>query len=499
MKQSRYFFLVASILMLALSYRFFAYTYELFNYRFEWEPTDGDHLNFIVRILYSKPIYVDKAAGWVLSIYNPLYHYVVAMCTEVIGTSDGVLKTARQLSIIFVLAPIGAFITINNRKNETPIFVTFFFAILLLYPTTKMYLVDLVNVSPNSFLIFFFFLAGLIIDKYFSSNSRNYALGFFLSILVVLVYLTKQQGIIIFPLYALTIILLKESPKVKLRHFLILFLAVAAGVGLLEYLHDGIFLQSTLIDVSRMVRSNYEVSLERYLDFFINNAVFITAALFYVYRSAKKRKFDVWSLSFLLHIPFLLKILGNAGGGNNYFGTFWVTLVVISYKLILDLQKEARVYAVNFTAFLLGANALFGIVLLNKDLDTFLAPSKEVELTYEMHLKTVADVLSKAPYNAKILANRNIGSLVTLGVDISIEGSSTFNYLRLIGNLYDSQMILRNVFDKKYDLIFTGIQRYPADIEIAIAQNYKIVKVSAVNLYFGKMGEISIYSPRGLE
>ena len=108
--------ILGCIWILYHSQNLYVYAYHLFSYPFEWEPTDGDHFNFIMRIVAGKNIFVDRSAGWMLSIYNPLFHYLAAFFGYILQ-SDNYLMLARRMSIIFTFSSSLIFFLYNWRKT----------------------------------------------------------------------------------------------------------------------------------------------------------------------------------------------------------------------------------------------------------------------------------------------------------------------------------------------------------------------------------------------
>jgi len=72
----RILFLAATAACLSFYLRYIA---SILTFPYQWEPTDGDHLNFAHRIAEGLPIYLPLKSGQVLSIYAPLYHTLIAI------------------------------------------------------------------------------------------------------------------------------------------------------------------------------------------------------------------------------------------------------------------------------------------------------------------------------------------------------------------------------------------------------------------------------------
>ncbi len=56
-------------------YYFFNYGITISDFPYDWEPTDGDHMNIVSRILKNLPIYSDWKTGIIVNLYPPVLLY----------------------------------------------------------------------------------------------------------------------------------------------------------------------------------------------------------------------------------------------------------------------------------------------------------------------------------------------------------------------------------------------------------------------------------------
>lgn len=534
------------------------YVSSILAFPFDWEPTDGDHLNFAHRIYQGLPIYLSLQKGEALSIYNPLYHSIVAF----FGGANSSLSFARSISFLFwTLCPL---ILIFYYRKKWGIFYVLMASLFMWLPPEQGMLIDIVHVSPNTAMAFLFF-ASLLFADHCSENMNSGRLKWILlGIITGLCFLTKQQGLIAFA-SVMAFLLTKPHRLQNLSLVGIGFLILVFGVGFyLQRTNSGEFLNATLLDLNKLMIPDRWLAFNRLVRFFNFQFYFIAAAFVsFIAIGFIPTKLSIWQTSFLIHIPFLLLILGNAGGGQNYFLTFWIVTVVICTEILRQLSqskiKLAFKYSVWFAA--LGILPLVGIISIgsrgqflafwisglfclifaesNKspilswrnilpkmtnefkesfkfsnimmiclfanatvgasrnydDLKQINLPTDELRQLMQTYYEAVGKLL-EGKTNVKVLTARNIGGLVAGHADIRNEGSTMFGYAWLVPKIFPKEPILSAVNSKSYDIITTGIQSYPSDVLQAINQNYKIAFSGRTNLILGVIGVTTIYVPK---
>ena len=103
-------------------------------------------------------------------------------------------------------------------------------------------------------------------------------------------------------------------------------------------------------------------------------------------------------------------------------------------------------------------------------------------------------VANKPPL--KILTNRNIGAFVSSNLNIENEGATMFSYAWGVPSAFNRGAILNAIRDQRFDLIATGLQDYPAEVNREIALHYQPALTKEVNLIFGQVGTVNVYVPR---
>lgn len=480
------------------------YINAILRFSYDWEPTDGDHLNFAHRLSKGLPIYMPLSSGKVLSIYNPLYHAFVS----ILGGQNSSLIFARTISFTFWLAiPVVSFFYIKKKSN-------FFYGIIAalfiwLIPEPGM-LIEVVQVSPNSTMPFFF-LCTLLYAEYCSEKKYdNWLRWFLLGILISLTYLSKQQGIIAIPIVFL--FLLMRRIKIQNLLFTILGIFIVLGISTLylEITNSGQFLRMTLLDLPKILHSSYRLAIFRLLLFFLHNLAFTICVLVSIITLYKN--LSIWQISLVCHIPFLLKILGNAGGGITYCLTLWITMVIISLNFIISKKVYhftskskynktcfftcIRIFPLNkVILFLLCVNVSIGTISIYRDFNSIRLPTAKLNYLMKNYYQAI-DSLITTKENVKVLTNRNVGMLVQTSVNVENEGSSLFQYAWLSDIYFNRDTILTSIREKKYDFITTGIQDYPDDVMSEINKNYKTIFINEVNLMYGNTGILYTYVPK---
>ena len=291
---------------------------------------------------------------------------------------------------------------------------------------------------------------------------------------------------------------------------MVLSILFVLGISTLyfEGTNSGQFLRMTLLDLPKILHSSYRLALYRLLFFFFHNFAFTICTFFSIITFYKN--LSIWQISLVCHIPFLLKILGNAGGGITYCLTLWLTMVIISLDLINSKQvfhfpiKSNKNSLLNYLRvlhfnkvllFFLCVNISIGIISIYRDFNTIHLPNAKLNTLLKNYYQSIDSLITNKE-NVKILTNRNIGMLVQSNVNVVNEGSSLFQYAWFSDFYFKRDVILTSIREKKYDFITTGIQDYPEDVNLEINKNYKIILINEINLLYGSTGVVYTYVPK---
>lgn len=488
--------------------RYLHYESTIVAFPYDWEATDGDHLNFAHRIAQGLPIYLSMGAGQVLSIYNPLYHGLVAL----VGGVDASMSLARGIALLFwILCPIAIFLF---YKKQWGYLYSTLAAVFILLPSEPYMLMDIVQVSPNSTMAFLF-LCTLLTAEFCTKYAHDSWLSWLtLGVLAAFCFLAKQQGIVAIGC-VLPFLIIKRVRFGQLALVTVAFTSVfAISYFYLESINSGQYLRATIFDLKQIMSYDPVLAKTRLYSFtFLHNAAFtfcVVASLLTV--AVRLDKLSVWHVSFIVHLFFLLKILGNGGGGPNYFLTFWITTVLISVGLIAKFMRRnadltspffqitekvhGRLSMLASTMLLsLFVSIAVGTFSIHQQLSTSIIPSVELKEIMRSYYQSIDELVASKP-EAKVLTNRNVGAWAATKVKIENEGSTMFQYAWIHGDIFQPDVVLTAIKNKKYDFIATGIQNYPANVEDEIRSNYKIAMVKEEILNMGNVGLSTIYIPK---
>ena len=499
--------LVFTFIFLFCIFYYLDYISQILRFSYDWEPTDGDHLNFARRIANGLPIYLPLNSGEILSIYNPLYHGLVA----IIGGKYVSLSFARSISfILWAAIPVTVFLYYKKKWNY---FLAIIAAVFIWLPPAQGMLLEVVQVSPNSTMPFFF-LSTLLLLESCTNSKRNYLWKWlFIGFLAAMTYLSKQQGVIVVPIIMFFLIIRKTN----IRNIITVLFGFTIVLGIstfyLESVNSGQFLNMTLFELNKILNSSYRHAFYRLVMFLIDNLAFTICVLLSLFSIISNyKKISIWQISFILHIPFLLKILGNAGGGITYCLTLWITMVLISIDFINSKEFSylslKSIFKINWPIkyfktssfskiilFCLCVNISFGTISIYNDLDSITPPSPKLNALMENYYHSIDSLIISKP-NSKVLTNRNIGMLVLANANIENEGSTLFQYAWPSTNSFNRNLTLESIRNKEYDLITSGIQNYPEDVKKEIDANYKVTLTNEVNLLYGNTGIVNTYTPK---
>ena len=198
-------------------------------YPFELMWQEGASVDHVIRMLSGQKYYDSPSIEFIAAIYTPLYFYLSALLSKIIGI--GFLP----LRLISFISSLGCFLIIFlmvRRESESA-----FSGIIAagLFAATYELSGSWFDIGRSDSLFLFFLLWALYLLR-FNESIKSY---FIAGVLVSLSYLTKQTAIVI----SLPIMLYCILFNKKLAFFFIAPIIVIAGFGsiLLNYLYDGWF------------------------------------------------------------------------------------------------------------------------------------------------------------------------------------------------------------------------------------------------------------------
>jgi hypothetical protein len=383
--------------------------------------------------------------------------------------------------------------------------------VFILLPAEPYMLLDIVHVTPDSTMAFLFVctmvVAQVIFEKQIVSKWELLLVGG----LAALCFLTKQQGIIAIASVVIYAIINRNKLQDLFYLSLGFFVPFLLAVIYFEIINSESFLQDTLFGLDRVMVVTPGLAGDRLLNFLTHNLAFTLCVIVsFILISRRSIKLSIWHVSFALNFILLLKILGNAGGGTNYFLTFWITIVVISVGIVVKFNRDATLFTlfhrtmkVNWSAPRLSRvlltclfiNIIFGSVSILQQLNATVLPNKHLETVMQEYSSYVGELMKSNP-DARVLTNRNIGALVEHKVNVTNEGSTMFQYAWAHPELFNQNKILTSISDKKYDFIFTGLQPYPANVRAVIDISYKLAITKELGVMQGNIGLVKIYVPK---
>jgi hypothetical protein len=532
------FFIVAAIFLS----KYLTYLIAVVPFPYDWEPTDGDHLNFSHRLAQGLAIYLPLKDGQVLSIYNPLYHGMVA----IIAGEDASLSFARLLSLLFWLfIPL---LVIWYFRKRWGVFFAVVAALLIWLPAEPLMLIDIVNVNPNSMMGLLFLVTLLYAINCFEKQNTAWWKWVVLGVISALCFLAKQQGLIAL-VVTISFLFLQRT------HWRVIALTILGFIGVfalsswyLELMNSGEYLRSTFFSLRKIMIISPLLAMYRLKEFlfaanFFSICIIYTFYIFFVSKQ-KLKALSIWQVSFLLHIPFLLSILGNGGGGPNYFLTMWISMVLLcidflkKYKtsnltpvkapetlvLIIAImiygianrpayiaiicwvmvflfalmershQKNYRLGFFNVLLVCLFVNSYEGMTATISELNGIKLPTPALEKKMQDYYDSVAE-LGSGKNSFKILTHRNIGAFVANNLNIENEGCTMFSYAWHSPGVFNRNEILDSIREQRFDLIATGLQEYPEDVKLEISSHYHPALTRNVNLRYGQMGLVTVFVP----
>lgn len=491
------------------AYHFFKYNIPIINFPYDWEPTDGDHLNIVARVMRGLPIYTDWEKGPLLNIYTPGYHYAVAGLSWFFGLGFPVARYLSFLSfwgIILIL-----FVVIYRSSRGLPVFFRMFVALASACSVFLMSSVGcfftIVHVSPTTFFIFLGFLSLFLLDIWDETGAWPLLLAS--GLCASLSFLTKQQGLFAVGSGFIFMLLRRKKVGDLVRYSAAFLVPTCALVGYLEYSSQGNFINSTFIYLSTVIRNDPVLAKQRITQFLLQNWPWFLAFFAGLAAAISKRAVNVWHVSVAVNFVLLCKIVGNGGGGDYYFFPLWLTLVIVSWQFIWELclqgfGPDARESGSIDLKLILGILMLvafgrYGRIAVKSamaDFDHYRLVSSSILPVMDRYYAEIKKRLD-AGQNRKVFPARTVGAFVAAGADIEYEFCTFAGYAwNSVSPHVNKGYFIDRVRSKSYSMITTGLQAFPSDMEQEIRKYYRVDAVLPVVLYYGRVGEVSIYVPR---
>ena len=500
----RFLYLLLGLPLVSAALKYFSYLYQSITFPFDWEPTDGDHLNFAMRMADHQAIYFTSESGHLLSVYNPLYHFLISVITD--GTPS--FFAARALSSgIWILTILIILSRIKIRRIDLHSLIILN---LLTFPPIQGMILDTVQIGPSSLLGLLYLVTGLTLNKIDPKISYLAPLLLAAGIMAGLTYYSKQQGIIVTLAGILFLILKLPSKK-----YLILFATTVAatlfiGIVLIDSIDGNTFVRSTLLDLNNQIPGYWKLGAWRFVEFTLINSGLLALVLLGIKKGdISGRNLTFWQMSFFIHIPFLLYILRNGGGGPNYFLTFWITIIMIlndsdlnlvfkeKWKIAtrrgFKLESKMRNMIYSIVLPLIIVTAAFGSIINFKTLNDVNFPPQRY-ISNSMKLQDFARNHTSGKY-CKILTARNSGVFLSSKCNIDSENVITFQYAWKSDEAINKDVIKNRIRLKQYDLIATGAGMYPPEIQKLIRANYILGIEKEINLNYGYIANMRVFIP----
>lgn len=484
--------------------QYLMYIFQIVSFPYEWGPSDGDHINFAYRMKNGLPTYLDFGNGEILNIYNPLY-YILINIFSFIGPD---MVVARSISLFSWL---GAAVVIGLYYYKRLGAIGIVGAILALLPAKPGMLLDLVDVTPSTTMGLFFVLALMAFDRNVLKQENKIPQFCLIGILAGLCFLAKQHGIVAIVSIVCFMALQRKGLKALFVVGFGFLIPIIAAIVYFQFYNSEQYLQNTLFGLNDLMITMPGLASERMMSFLSHSlALVVCLILSYAFVVTRHLKITVWHVSFIVHIPMLLKVLGNGGGGPNYFITFWFTMIIICVQLIHYLFHNVNITAKLYSALKIKATGMFlpNILLIlfvanqsiaalhiNRQIQYSNVPSEHLTTVMQNYYDAVGELVLNYP-DVMVLTNRNIGAYIANKLNVENEGSTMFQYAWAHPNKFDKDIILKRVSGKEYDFIAEGLQPYPSDVQQLISDNYEAVLTKELGVYLGNIMQVNIYAPK---
>lgn len=196
-------------------------------YPFELEWMEGGSLRQVIRILSGQKLYVSPSLEFVPFIYNPLYFYISAFISKIIGAGFMPLRLVSFISSLGCFFIIFLFV-----KRETK---NIFFGVIAacLFAATFRISGAFFDIARVDSLFLLFLLTALYLIK-FEDLSKSYILA---GVFISLSFLTKQTAL--FMTIPIAIYCILSNWRRSIFFIATVCIIVGASTLILDYIHHG--------------------------------------------------------------------------------------------------------------------------------------------------------------------------------------------------------------------------------------------------------------------
>ena len=229
-------------------------------YPFELEWMEGGSVEHVLRILSGKKIYVSPSLEFVPYLYPPLYYYVSALLSKMIGVGFFPLRVISFTSSLLCFILISLFVRRETGNLFAGLAASGLFAAV--FKVSEAWY-DIARVDS---LFLFLLLLSVYLLKFRKEAKFHLLAGFLLG----LSFLTKQTALFIsLPLCVYFIWSLKSR---SFYFFVTLLLTMAGASIFLNYIHDGWY-NFYVFDLPRVMFAERLV-VDNFLGFWLNDLLF---------------------------------------------------------------------------------------------------------------------------------------------------------------------------------------------------------------------------------
>ena len=265
-------------------------------YPFELEWMEGGSVDHVIRILSGQKLYVSPSLEFVPFIYTPVYFYLSAVLSKIVGIGFLPLRLISFISSLGCLFVIFLMVKGETGSNFSGIVASSLFAATFRISGAWF------DIARADSLFLFFLLAGLYLIK-FRESTKSYVLA---GVLFSLSFLTKQIALVISLPIMVYCVLLNRRRSIYFIGAVVMIVGVSTY--LLNWIHDGWY-NYYVFDLPRQ----HSIAKSVFLDFWTKDIISTLSiacimSIFYLFTELlnSNRK------DFLFYFLMLIGLLGGA-------------------------------------------------------------------------------------------------------------------------------------------------------------------------------------------
>lgn len=456
---------------------FLIYEFQLLSYPYDWEQTEGDHLNYASLISKGQPIYSDNNQLPMLFIlYPPGYHILYASLIKIFGETLLIGRIISLLSIVLIILIIYWVIVSETNNKKLALISSGIFL------SSKLIMSQLPFGRVNALYISLTLLGIYLVWKMEKTNEYNWYYYLIISLIFMISIYTKQLAMI--PFLLCIIYLLFKKPLTAIIITSLTFIFSLLTLILLQYLTKGWFINNIITIPSAQSSYGFRFILGMVFFAFINCIIlFILAIMSTIDSLRKSKKISIWTIYLFSGMMIIMLFGWNSGATEDYIAPFMIATIICAAIFYNQLSINWKIIVIPFIILqIIIQISLFGIFYDN------------IDTKYKQNALYVANRISNT--TGDVLTERFVTFNIKANKKVWVEAS----VLKLLENssVWDDYELTKSIQNHKYTLILANCNKPFGNQEISDSVLNYYIKEDNIELRAGRNAKVNLcwYTPK---